>query len=118
MPGADGVSGVAAACCLLQPAASTAMTKIADDMIARVLMSVLPKLETEDPHDAALARVPPDVFHVVGHRTHVCRIAREHVAREQEPVAADAGINGDVLLAIRATISDRITHHAGTDLEL
>ncbi len=39
-------------------------------------------------------------------------ISEATISREKEPVAADTGINGHVLLAIRAGEGDWVPHHA------
>src|SRR5262249_14823212 len=78
---------------------------------------ILPS-EPEDPDDAALTRMPSDVLVGVGRWTHIRRIIRADVAREEEPVAADTRINRDVLFAVRTAIGDRIPHDTGADLEL
>src|ERR1044072_7272762 len=108
MPGVGAVassfaaaSAFATGVCLPQPALSTVMTSIADVKTARVFMSVLTKSEPEDPDHAALARVPPDVFHEIGGRAYIGRIVRDHVAGEQKPVAPDSRVHRDVLLPVR-----------------
>src|SRR6267378_1142615 len=75
-------------------------------------------LEAEDPDNASRARVPPQLRGEIGGRPHVSGIVRAHVTREQEPVAADAGVDRDVLFAVRPAKRDRRAHDAGADLEL
>ena len=68
-----------------------------------------PPLKRKDPHDAALARVPREVARKVGWVAHVRRVGGVDIAGEQEPVAADAGEDSDVLFAVSARKCDRIT---------
>src|SRR6267142_526876 len=53
-------------------------------------------------------RRPPDVRGIVG----------ADVARQQEPVAPDAGVDRDVLLAVRSAERNRRAHDTRTDFEL
>src|SRR5207247_7517120 len=75
-------------------------------------------LEAEDPDDPSLARVSRELGCEVSGRPDVCRIVGAYIAREQEPIAADAGIYGDVLLAVRSAERNRRAHDARTDFEL
>src|SRR5262245_57139766 len=85
---------------------------------ARLFMPVPALLKPEYPDHAALARMLSDVFYIVGRRSHVCWIVRDHVAGKQVPVATDSRVYGDVLLAVRRAIGDRIADDARADLEL
>src|SRR2546428_10400179 len=76
-----------------------------------------PGLQGEDPYDPTLARMPGDVRHEIRRRPHVRRVIRPDVSREQEPVAADPGVDGHVLLAVAARVRDRVPHHARSDFE-
>src|SRR6185437_4528650 len=49
---------------------------------------------------------------------HVRGIVRPHITGEQEPVAPNAGVDRDVLPAVRTRVRDRIADDAGTHLEL
>src|SRR5581483_1250799 len=70
------------------------------------------------PYDATLARVPREILGEVRGIAHVGRIIRSVIPREQEPVAADARVDRDVLLAVRPRERDRTADDAGADLEL
>ena len=87
--------------------------------VARVgsFMSCPRWLQPEDPHDAALTRMAPDVLHEIRRRPHIRGIVRAHISREQEPVTAESCIDGNVLLAIRSAIRDRVADDARADFE-
>src|SRR2546430_17675477 len=74
-------------------------------------------LEAEDPNDSSLARMAGEVGRKVGGGPHVRRVVGAHVARKQKPVAADAGIDRDILLAVRAAERDGRAHDARTNFE-
>src|SRR5262245_14180652 len=118
MPGAAVWSSAAAAGCVPKPAARVAIIDMPDSIFARAFMSAPSKSEPEDPDHAALARVSPDVFHVVRGRAHVGRIVRDDIAGEQVPVATDSRVHRDVLLAVRRPIGDRVADDARAHLEL
>src|SRR6185312_13554890 len=101
----------------LQPAAAT-MVAATSVMTCLVGMIASSPLEPEDPDDAALAGVPPDVLVGVGRRAHVRGIVGADISREQEPVATNAGVDRYVLFSIRPAIGDRVAHDTGADLEL
>src|SRR5437667_4513733 len=75
------------------------------------------RLEAEDPDDASLARVLREILREIGGRPDVGGIVGAHVARQQEPVAADAGVHRDVLLAVGPAERNRRTDDARADLE-
>src|SRR6266540_2133029 len=75
-------------------------------------------LEAEDPDDASLTRVPPQLGRKVRGWPDVGGIVRAHVTREQEPVAADASVDRDVLFAVRPAKRDRRAHDTRADFEL
>src|ERR1041384_5862176 len=45
------------------------------------------------------------------------RVVRAHVSRQEEPIAADAGVHRDVLPAVGAGVRDGVAHHPGSDFE-
>src|SRR5437867_170967 len=75
-------------------------------------------LETEDPDDPSLARVAREVGRKIGGGPDVGRIVGSYVAGKQKPVAADAGVDGDVLLAVGSPKRDRRAHDTGSHFEL
>src|SRR6266446_6037514 len=75
------------------------------------------RLEAEDPDDASLARVLREILRKIGGRPDVSRIVGAHVARQQEPVAADAGVHRDVLFPVWPAERNRRADDARTDLE-
>src|SRR5439155_24253098 len=75
-------------------------------------------LESEDPDDSSLTRMASQIGQEVGGRPDVGGIVGSHVAGEQEPVAADPGVDGDVLLAVRAAKRNRRADDTRADLEL
>src|SRR6476659_3032988 len=93
-------------------AASSAMRRLVVGMVSSS------PLETEDPDDAALAGMPPDVLIGIGGRSYVGRVVGADVSGEEEPVTTDAGVDRDVLFAVRTAVGDRIAYHAGANLEL
>src|SRR2546428_9033369 len=74
--------------------------------------------QAEDPDNAPLARVSSEIGCKISGRPHVGGIVGSHVARQKEPVAADAGVDRDVLLAVRSAKRNGCPHDARTDLEL
>src|SRR6266566_7413192 len=75
-------------------------------------------LESEDPDDSSLTRMASQIGREVCGRPDVGGIVGSHVAGEQEPVAADPGVDGDVLLAVRAAKRNRRANDTRADLEL
>src|SRR5262249_16811131 len=64
----------------------------------------------KDPHDPALARMATDVFHEIRRRPYIRWIVSTHIARKQEPVAAETRVHRHILFSIWACIGHRIAH--------
>src|SRR5437773_5492417 len=77
-----------------------------------------PLLQREQPYDTSQARVPRDVPHEAGGRPHVRRIVGADVARQEKPIAAEPGVDGDVLPAVGTGERDGIPYHTRPHLEL
>src|SRR3954465_76278 len=98
-------------------ARATSMVAV-EPSVRIVLMVYSPSLEAENPNDATLTGVSRDIRHERGRRPDVCWVTRQHVTGEEEPVATEARVDGNVLLAIGTAEGDGIPDHARPHLEL
>src|SRR5262245_45491325 len=97
-----------AAVCGLQP--GTARIVVASSAMLPLMrrMVLSSPLEAENPDQATLAGVSPDILVRIRRRAYVGGIVRPDIPREQEPVAADPRIHRDILLPVSSTIRDRV----------
>src|SRR6185437_9197750 len=57
------------------------------------------------------------VLHEIRRRPNVSRIIRADVSGKEEPIASDAGVDGQVLFAIGSAVHNWIAYDARPDLE-